>query len=106
MMQNTVLITQSFQQTVNSSETFDEFLDRILDELDSLEVEADYSANLEELTAQWAITVQSKTPIDSISAAVSALGSALRKVQGAGWTLMPKVHTAVQEVDSDYLISA
>lgn len=76
-MTHTILITQSFARGGSNTEPFDEFLDRVLDEFYQIGVEADYLANLEELTAEWTITIQSADELESMSSALTALRTAL-----------------------------
>ncbi|MCQ4618354.1 hypothetical protein KBX10_04610 [Corynebacterium sp. CCUG 59401] len=72
----TVLIEGAYERPKGSTEEFDVFLDRVLDEFYEIGVEADYLADMETLRAEWTITVGSKG-LDALIEASTALRTAL-----------------------------
>lgn len=56
-MTSIISIEQRCQRPKCSNESFDDFLDRVLDEFYEIGVEADYLADLDTLRVGWMITV-------------------------------------------------
>lgn len=76
-MSYTIEIIQRFRKSPKQTESFDELLDRVLDEFYALGIEADYLANLRTLEAEWTITVDAKNESDAKQKALSDLRTAL-----------------------------
>lgn len=70
-------IQQRFERPTSSAETFDEFLDRVLDEFEKIDVMADYLANLEDISAAWTISVEAEDNLQGMKMAADALRTAL-----------------------------
>ncbi|WP_066586289.1 hypothetical protein [Corynebacterium provencense] len=70
-------ISQTFARPAKGSEPFDEFLDRVLDEADKIDLELDYGADLDALRATWHVTVEDDSSFGALISAVSSLRTAL-----------------------------
>lgn len=70
-------IQQRFESPTSSDESFDEFLDRVLDEFEKIGIVADYLANLKTTSAAWTISVEAEDNLQGITNATTALRTAL-----------------------------
>lgn len=87
MRMHTFEFSQAFTRVGRMAEPFDDFLDRVIDGLDEAGLEADYVANLRELSVVWQISVPEKSRPGALSAASAGLRAALRSALRAdrGW---------------------
>jgi len=100
-------ISQTFARPTEGSEPFDEFLDRVLDAADEIDLELDYGADLEALRATWHVTVEADSSFDALILAMSSLRAALHAAHCAtpNWVTRKELES-VNPVDSGDLAVA
>ena len=79
-MIHTIEIEQRFHRGGNN-QSFEDFLDCVMDEFDAIGVEADYLATFNTLAAIWTISVDAESQLDALVEASTALRSALHAAQ-------------------------
>ncbi|MGO1866555.1 MAG: hypothetical protein ACTH1D_01790 [Mycobacteriaceae bacterium] len=91
-------IDQRFARNNSSTEAFDDFLDRVLDEFDALDVEADYLADLSTLSATWTVSVPAADNMVGMVSALTALRTALHAAQcaTADWTTLDDIRAEAE----------
>lgn len=107
-MSHTLLIRQGFMKNTPAPETFDEFLDRVLDELYELDIEADYLADMSALVAEWTITVPKDDAYEAAQEALGVLRTALHAAEcnTAAWNPLPVPPTMTPTQQNADLLSA
>lgn len=100
-------ISQTFARPGTNDEPFDEFLDRVLDEADKINLELDYGADLRALRATWHITVEEQSQLKALSMATSGLRTALHAACCAtpDWVTREELES-VSPVNGDELTAA
>lgn len=95
-------ITLNFIRGDDHGQPFDEFLDRVLDELEAIDREADYTANARELTATFSIPMVSGQHPEVLGDLRTALHAA--SCATAGWGGMTsQLVTAQSQPESELL---
>ncbi|NMF09337.1 hypothetical protein [Corynebacterium xerosis] len=100
-------IAQTFVRPEANGEPFDEFLDRVIDEAEKIDLELDYGANLEDLRATWHITVDAEGHLEALISATTALRTALHAAHCAtpNWVTQEELES-VSPVNGDELTAA
>lgn len=80
-MLHTIEIEQHFQRGSGSNQSFEDFLDGVMNQLDTTGVEADYLANFNTLASIWTISVDAENQLDALAKASTALRSAVHAAQ-------------------------
>lgn len=80
-MIHTYRIDQRFARSSTSPESLDDFLGRVLDKFDALDVEADYLADLSTLSATWTVSVPAPDNLVGMVSALTALRTMLHTAQ-------------------------
>lgn len=97
-----LLVDVVFTAQDSTPEAFDAFLDRVLDELAKIGVEADVTASLAKYEASFEMAVSS-ADLDQFSAAVASLRAALHAADcaTAGWPAGCVVRCVQPHVDAE-----